>query len=326
MIGNNDIKTSELLIDYLEGHLNEQDKKMVEDWINANDENNIFFNEVKEIWENDEKTHYFDEINMNNELEKINKNIDNDSSTKSINFSLWLKIAAMFIVAIGLFYLFRSKNQEIKTLSSANQIASDTLSDGTRVCLNKRSTLKYPEKFKKQRKVMLEGEAFFNVIPNKNKPFVVDCGKAKVIVHGTSFNVKAYPNEDIIVTVRTGEVFLAKSETIIENIPTSKLIAKGQTGVFSLSEESLSINKNININYLAWKDGVLKFKDTKLAEVAEVLEDHFNVKIKIKNETLKNRRLTANFDNMELLTILEIIKTSLGIQYSKKDDNIVFFQ
>lgn len=326
MNGNNDIKTTEILIDYLEGQLHGQDKKMVDDWINANEENKKFFNEVKEIWKDDEKTHYFNEINMHDEIKRLNKSIDNESSNKSINFSILFKIAAIFIVAIGIFYFLRNKEQEVKMLTATNTIVSDTLNGGTRVCLNKRSTLKYPEKFRKQRKVILEGEAFFEVIPDKNKPFIVDCGEAKAIVLGTSFNVKAYPDEDIIITVKTGKVFLADNKTSIKNIPASNCIIKGQSGIFSLSEKKVHVEKNDNINFLAWQDGVLKFKDTKLSKVAKTLEEHFNVTINIKNKALKNCRLTANFDNMELLTILEIIKTSLGIEYSKEGNNIVFFQ
>ena len=326
MIGNNDIKTSEILIDYLEGQLDKHDKKLVEDWINANAENKIFFNEVKEIWENDEKTHYFDEINMHDELERLHKGIDNDSSNKSINFSLLLKIAAIFIVAIGLFYLFSHKSQEMKMLSTSNQITTDTLNDGTLISLNKRSTLKYPEKFRKQRKVILEGEAFFEVNPDKNKPFIVDCGKAKVVVCGTSFNVEAYPGKNIIVTVKTGEVYLAKNETPTENISKSSIIKEGQKGVFSLSEDNIQIEENDHLNFLSWKDGVLIFKDAKLAEVAKVLEEHFEVEIKINDKKISGRRLTADFDNMELLTILEIIKTTLGIDYRIDNNNIEFFQ
>ncbi len=175
-------------------------------------------------------------------------------------------------------------------------------------------------------KVFLEGEAFFEVIPDKNKPFIVDCGKAKVVVLGTSFNIKAYPGENIIVTVKNGRVFLAKSGTCIKNMPNSNLITKGQNGIFSLAKDTLYVKKNDNINYLAWKDGVLKFKDTRLKKVARVLENHFNVEIKIKDKRLKRRRLTANFDNMELDTILEIIKATLGIDYIKKGNTIVFIQ
>jgi len=168
------------------------------------------------------------------------------SSRKQILNPLF-RIAAAIVLAILLFsggylaFIRPGSSVEILEISSTDQILKTfTLPDGTLVSLNSGTKLQYPRKFKSDtREVKIQGEAFFQVKPNKNKPFIIHAGKAEIKVLGTSFNVNAYPDNKLVeVIVETGKVQVLNK--IAETMPTKELIlTPGDKGTLICSSNSL---------------------------------------------------------------------------------------
>jgi ferric-dicitrate binding protein FerR (iron transport regulator) len=276
-----------------------------------------------------------------------------------------LKIASIFFLAItsswAAFNFLNIKpsddshayNQIMTTNGQKSQI---TLSEGTRVWLNSQTVLKYPSAFNEtQREVFLEGEAFFEVQKKDNKtPFIVKTSEIDIKVLGSSFNVMAYSDEDIIeTTVIEGTVSLVgkglklSSDQNVNLKPNEKatLIMKGsqvlpsevendkptivksdKTGASNspVGIEQIIISSNVNIElHTAWKDDVLVFQSEKFENIAHKLERWYDVQIHIQNEELKDNRYTGKFTHKETLNqVFEILNLTTPIKYTFKQNDL----
>ncbi|MCL3781354.1 FecR family protein [Prolixibacteraceae bacterium JC049] len=185
-----------------------------------------------------------------------------------------------------------------------------TLSDGTNVWVNSETIIRYPVVFeKKRRRVEVIGEAYFEVKTDSLRPFIVMSGEHSVVVYGTSFNVKSYPNEDQIETtlvegkVKVKANFLEQRETFL---------TPGHQSVFSKKTGSLKKQKVNTKPYTSWKDGRFYFRNMTLEEIMGTLERWYDVKFVFKNEKDKLLRFNGNlkrYDNIQ--TILnQLMKTN----------------
>lgn len=201
------------------------------------------------------------------------------------------------------------------------------LPDGTKVLLNAGTTLRYPTRFaEKERNVYLEGEGYFEVTENKQKPFVVKLQGYDVKVLGTVFNVKAYPDMSYsTTTLVSGKVHLTsydeKGSVRMEQVlyPEETASIDRQTGAITTARSDTEMQ-------LAWKQGLYKFKDKPLEEIAAELERMYDVEIGIEDERLAQSRYTGSFvlEN----TIEEVLKP-FGqyhkFRYEKNGRNIRIF-
>lgn len=258
--------------------------------------------------------------------EKVQSRIHSQSSGKTvirqlISNRLYQTVAAALLGAVLLisgYQLFYNAPASLSILEikATDQILSTcTLPDGTLVSLNNNTIIKYPKKFgSKTREVSIEGEAFFEVKPNKRKPFIIHAGKAQIKVLGTSFNVSAYPEtKSVEVIVETGKVQVLNKMT--ETRQTNELIlTPGDKGTLVYSSNSLLKTTNQNPNFLAWKTRNLIFKATSLDEVIRNLEKVYKVHIRLDDPKLNGLLLTAQFNNYPLEFILKVIETTFQIE------------
>ncbi|MFA5814858.1 MAG: FecR family protein [Bacteroidales bacterium] len=218
------------------------------------------------------------------------------------------------------------------------------LPDKTKVWLNSESSLKYSTQFNsKVREVIAQGEAFFEVQHNPEKPFYVLANEIKVKVYGTSFNIKAFPNENTIETtliegklsitstVQKGkepqEIFLKPNEKCIiirdaknvevttsdQSLPEQKPDMKHFQ---STQVKDFVVQKNINTEEeKLWKDGKLVFRDRPFGELAVDLERWFDVKIHFKDERIKNYKFTGVFEKETINQAMEALKLSSQKSY-----------
>lgn len=193
------------------------------------------------------------------------------------------------------------------------------LSDGSKVWLNADSKISYPVRFDKaERKVTVEGEAYFEVAHNDKWPFVVHAGNTITKVLGTSFDIKAYGNK-IYTSLVTGSVLF----TPPGNVKAVKLTPGHQT-VFNVGNSNTETRKVFAEDWIAWKDDDLVMTKMPLEELAQILERRYDVQINFSEEKLKNieyngaLHLTNNI--AEMLTNFE--QTS-NIRFAVKDKKIV---
>ena len=258
----------------------------------------------------------------------VNRRISYEQPIK-LRWSGFYRIAASIAIVLGLstvLYLALDQNNpqpgKLTIISTEwGQKNKVTLSDGTTVHLNSGSTLEFPEKFNGQiRNVDLSGEAFFVVAPNPKKPFVVHSGEVTTKVLGTSFNIKAYPdNQEISVTVATGKVQVSELKSSLDLLP-------NEQAVFSKDDKTLQSFEVDAGKFSNWKDGIIDFDRASLAEVAKTLQQWFGIEIIFENDNLRNCRLTGTYQNeslAEILASIGYVKKNMEIEYRGKD-SIVF--
>jgi len=259
-------------------------------------------------------------LNTRIENSHINSHTVHRAKTRKLNttFSTLTKIAAVLLIAFGIFQLARPV-QKLNTVSSGTAIAVPvTLSDGSIIQLNRNSSVKFPEKFgKTKRDVYFWGEAFFDIAADKTKPFVIEVGETRVKVLGTSFDVKAIPGSDRIeVVVNSGKVLfytLSGNSTKDARV----ILEPGEKGVYFKTTRRISKFRNDNLNFLSWKTGILTFRETGLTDVLNALNQKFGAKFLVRDSELKQLRLTAQFDNESLDSVLDDLRLVFDIQIIK---------
>lgn len=197
------------------------------------------------------------------------------------------------------------------------------LSDGTLVWLNAASSIRYPEQFEEDtREVHLEGEAFFEVAPDKKKPFIIHTGDMQTRVLGTSFNIKAYRGEDIQVAVATGKVEVSLPDG--EGRSQQKLLLPNQLATYKKTAGLLdAVEISDAGSYAAWKEGRLMFRHTPIQEVAATLERSLGLQIDILNPGILACKITGRFDrNQPAETTIEAICKSIDAEYTIRDNRV----
>lgn len=194
-----------------------------------------------------------------------------------------LKIAASFILLFGIGYLFTlfsntiSNNEEItviKRATSKGQKMNMVLPDGSFIRLNAESKIVIHKDFgKKDRKVSLEGEAFFEVSPNRDQPFIIYAGDSETRVLGTSFNINAFDRDSgIRIAVKTGLV-----RVTIKDLKDTINLEENQLLVFNRPNGVASVSGFNDYEELGWKDNILYFKNANFDEIRSKLERWYGV-------------------------------------------------
>ncbi len=200
-----------------------------------------------------------------------------------------------------------------------------TLPDGSLVWLNADSRLRYMASFDDSlREVFLEGEAFFDVVPNAAQPFVIRTKHSEVRVLGTSFNVRAYPDMPQTETlVVTGEVRVTDRQNTARTMllrPREKGTLEHGTGKTAQRavEEPLEMAASS-----AWPQGTLVLYDEPLPVVAQRLSRWYGVTIELDSATLAQCRLTARFENESLEQVLDYVSIVMPIRYERQGERFV---
>ncbi len=179
------------------------------------------------------------------------------------------------------------------------------LSDGTKVWLNSESELRYPVKFTGEtREVELLGEAYFDVEKNPNKPFFVKTSNVNTRVLGTEFNVSAYPNEELNITLVEGSIEL-NSEQISDKL---RLIP-GDNANLKIGGDQIHVSQVDVRKYTAWRDGYFYFEKERLEDILVKLERWYDFKVFYQNPAVKDytfkMRADRNQDFAEIVSRLE---------------------
>lgn len=234
----------------------------------------------------------------------------NKQRKRFTNIAKYAAIAVVLIASSIWATLYLSSNTEtMNTLYvPAGQRAQITLQDGTEVWLNAQSTLKYPSHFsKKNRKVRITGEAFFNVAQERKRPFIVTAQHIDMKVLGTQFNVYSYPSAGYIQTALIeGSVRVYQTNDENNGItlkPNEQVIIQGNHMVVTHID---------NPDHMLWKNGIYSFNNEPLIVIIEKLQLYYDVKIVVEDPEIFNVRYTGKFRQRdgidEILRILQKIQ------------------
>lgn len=194
-----------------------------------------------------------------------------------------------------------------------------TLDDGSRVWVNSGSRLKYPVKFiGEERKVFLEGEAYFEVVKD-GKPFIVNTALGEINVLGTHFDVKAYKEDGkVYTTLVSGKVSFAGRE-IIELAPGEQVIAFASG---KMEKQVVDVEE-----YVGWKEGLYIFKNQDLETIMEDLCRWYDVSVFFQNPALKQLEFTGNlkrYDNINIF--MELLQRTGDVKYRISGKTIIIFR
>jgi transmembrane sensor len=226
-------------------------------------------------------------------------------------FQLFYRIAASVIfilLSVGAIYYFAHMDAPTSyaVLKNADKslLRFIELPDGSTVILNAGSRLHYPESFTdKIREVSLEGEAYFDIISDPSRQFIVHTGKITTTVLGTAFNIRAYPDQkNITVTVRRGKVQVSNEKTVIG------IINRNQQITFNTRDEDVAQTTVKSHEVTTWMEKDIFFDDITLGQAIDQLEKRFGQPIDVENGQLSRCRFTGTFvkgeDLKQILTVL----------------------
>lgn len=211
-----------------------------------------------------------------------------------------------------------------RTISTQNdQHRLLTLSDGTRIRLNANSAIEIPEYFSEhERLVSLSGEAWFEVAPDKDRPFSIQAEEATILVLGTEFNVRVDTlSRNVQIAVAEGRVSLSKKTSPDGN---EAILSKDTFALYNLDNEEILIEQTNVENYLSWISGKLYFYNEPLWVVSRYLERIYGVTFQFSDQQLKDLPLSTDIPREELSEVLDIIAKTLRIDYSLENKTVLW--
>jgi transmembrane sensor len=291
--------------------------------------------EYKEIWDKIEtETTKEDQQNQFAKVVPIRQGVAPKkpaSTQSSFQFGYFWRIASILLISLGLGFFaslltppepIAEVPQPIKNITYKNPpgVKSNiSLADGTKVILNAGSSLSYEEqRFKEVREVFLEGEAFFEVAPDPERPFTVNADGVNTTALGTSFNIMAYKDEKQMVSLLTGKVSIE-----LPNSENGKiLLAPKETISISPDKMLVSKAKFDEEAILAWTRKTIVFDDTELAEAIRALENWYGVKFHYQNRPKPGMNLSGKFHNETLENVLEGLSYTAGLDFNIEKDQV----
>lgn len=193
------------------------------------------------------------------------------------------------------------------------------LADGTKVYLNAVSSIKYPTQFNgDQRIVELDGEAYFEVAKNKNKPFIVKSGDQDIEVLGTHFNVHAYDNESVVKTT------LLEGSVAVSYKNQKAILKPGQQSNVSDKFTKITVKQVDTEAAIAWKNGRFKFDNADLKTVMRQLERWYGIKVEYRGDVPDVRFNGGTFMNKNLSEVLKVLELS-NIKFKVEGKTIIVY-
>lgn len=190
------------------------------------------------------------------------------------------------------------------------------LSDGTRAHLNAGSSLRYPVEFIKEnkRQIFLSGEGYFDVTEDKERPFVINANQLNVRVLGTSFNLSAYPEDEIIRTVLVeGSVGFYEENTDYDERATK--LAPGHMAVWDRTDKSMKVSEINTQLFTGWMDGRVIFSHMPFEDIIKKLERNYNVEIENRYKALNKIRFNASFDTETITEVFEAFNKNYPLKF-----------
>lgn len=319
-------RIEELLPRYCEGLATDEERLLVEAWIDESEENRRVAKQIHTLYLAADTMQVMKKVDTEKALTKVKGRMSDNESKRTTWWQWAQRAAAVLFIPLLVTLLvqnFGTDRQELAQMmevkTNPGMMTSLTLPDGTVVFLNSESTLSYPSQFDGDvRNVTLQGEAYFEVAKNPEKKFIVSTShQSQIEVLGTHFNVEAYEKEDrISATLVEGKIGFIFNQG---NVSKKVLMDPGQKLVYDSKDSKVQLYATTGESELAWKEGKIIFRNTPLEEGLRMLEKRYNVEFIIKNNRLKEDSFTGAFTNQRLERILEYFQLSSHIRWRYLD-------
>ncbi len=362
---NND-KKWEQLAKYFAGELSKEENQIMETWIKSDPAREEEIDRLYEVWKETKNTSYeldvdkawlklsgnMDVFEKNQRDHKLKvsgiKHYDsytpgsphaNTIKRAEIKWRRVMLVAATILIIASAgyfsFYYTQMQHRAAEVAAIENRVfvtrngerATYILSDGTKVMLHAGSRLEIPDKYNQQeRELFLEGEAYFEVTHDDEKPFIVRSERAYTRVLGTRFLVQAWPESDEVeVVVSEGKVAFGNHQENNAQSENEVLITRNKMGVIAEGKEPV-VAEVTDINwYLGWTEGRLEFENRPLSEVLPRLERWYDIDIQVEDEKICQKKITAEIDYSQSMSeVLQGIALTLELEVERVDRSFMF--
>ncbi len=303
----------ELLYRFFEGTATYDEEQQVRQWVEESEDNRALFMRERKI---------YDALLLVSPQSSL-------ENKKEVGMSLWMvstAVAVFLLLLVSGLYWMRIRDErnfaaQYHTLQvPAGQRINLILADNTNVWLNANSIFRYPTAFaKKERTVYLEGEAYFEVSKNKEKPFIVKTNEGDINVTGTSFNVKARSEHHIFETS-----LFEGSVDIYDNHRKKVSLKPNQRSVCENGQWVVS--QITDYDQFLWRKGLIAFNNKSLEDILGTLSTYFDVQIRIEAQSLPKNTYTGKFRQSDGIDYaLRVLRKSIRFSYEKDDETGVIY-
>ena len=266
--------------------------------------------------------------NLNSQINKSSNYLNNlRSFIPYFNYKAVLKPAyTIVLTTIVMFAVieFKKINKDVEyaeiTVDKGEKITLH-LNDNFTIWLNSESSIRIPMELNRSSKIFLDGEAYFEIKNgNRKTPEIV----ANNIIFKTkqgAFNINSnYKNNQLVSNIKEGNI-----ELYNPNLPksTTLIVRTGEKVTYNPIAEFISVEKENNINYLAWKTRILNFDNTSLKEVSEIISSYYDLPVQIINPDLKYKKITASFNNADIDEILDKLQITFNCEISGDGSKLI---
>jgi ferric-dicitrate binding protein FerR (iron transport regulator) len=348
----------ELLAGYIEDSLDSSAKIQVMQWIDADPENKKFLQVFEEAWRNPQEIDALSKETRESDWKVIANAIEKESQSPPnrihLNSRWWMRAAGiLLLVAATAVAYFIGRNHE-RPISLGNiayheinvpngEKSELVLSDGTKIWINAGSHIRFPIYFNAEtRDIWMDGEAYFEVSGDKDRPFIVHTSDLDVKVYGTKFNLKAYPDEDIIETTLVEGVVSLETRNLFNNIreevflePNHKAIYLKKKAQFAAEQElsrevsepirprKILLTRTVQVEpTISWHEGKLIFVDETFENIILKLERRFDVNIVVDNNEIKKLKYTGVLKNISIEQALKGLQLTASFDYTIHENSI----
>ncbi len=314
----------------LTDQLSEGEMDHLQEWLATNAQNQEIYADIVEGWEITNNYELPVAVDTDRAFDKFLKTTQENTTTTTTKSPtpvrrLWPAIsavAAIGLLLIGVIWAWKATqtNQPIlvETIATTPRTLV-TLPDQSVVTLNQGAKISYDPDFT-ERKIQLNGEAFFDITKNPQKPFTILTKNTATTVLGTSFNIKNEATKTTV-TVFTGKVSF--EDRAGKN--GSLILTPTQRGIYQSNNQSLHKEGDIALETLNWQKEKINFDEEKLSKILPALETFYGVSIKLKEPTINNCTYTGHFERSSLNNALETLTLTFNkeLTFTKKANNII---
>lgn len=315
----------EILLQYIDGMLTANEAAAVEEWLSASPENEKLLEQLYFTREVVSRVGVMQSVDLEQSLRRFKTQVYKLDKKIRLRRMVWLvqRVAAVLFVPIlvlSAYLWMQGGKKEVRMLevrTNPGVVSMFNLPDGSRVWLNSASSLKYPSDFvADSREVELEGQGYFEVTHDASQPFIVHAGQEyEVEVLGTTFNVVAYADDDLIeTTLVEGSVNVHVQSVGGQEL--SRRIKPNEKATFTKTTRKLDVEAVNTDHETAWKNGEIIFRNHPMSQVLKVLSRHYHVKFMVKDSVVLNSIITAKFKNEQLPQVMEYLRLASGIKYT----------
>lgn len=329
------------IVRVLNGTATDLERHEVKNWMRESKSNSFQFKQLKKFW--NQPSDDLQLIGHEDQKKKIWTAFrEENHSHKTISVTplyrrALFKVAAIITILLLPTYLILNRTEdmvvetqpELEVINKKNpkgQKSLIQLPDGTKVWLNSDSQISYIETFSDTiRSVALDGEAYFEVVHDSLRPFIVELGPLSVTVLGTAFSISAFEEErDVKVTLVEGAVKVTPSNPDVDD----ELILRPETGMIysretkSHREFSKSSHPELFSKVTGWRNGVLVFDGGNFDEFVREITRWYGIQVTVQGTAPKNWNIIASFENELLTNIMDAVSYNKGFRYELKDKEL----